>query len=95
MTREEAVRTIEEIKNCYTNDRDYSYYGDEYHGLTTYENTALDMAIKALSEQKKGRVLYDERYNICVCSECGYTAHTCDYYCSNCGVEFESEEQDE
>ena len=51
MTREDAVKTIEEIKNCYTNDRDLSYYGDEYHGLTTYDNAALDMAIKALSEQ--------------------------------------------
>ena len=49
--------------------------------------------IAVLSEQKKGRLLYDERHNIYVCSECGYMAHVRDYYCSNCGAEFESEEQ--
>ena len=52
------------------------------------------MAIAALSERKKGRLLFDERYHIYVCSECEYTATIVDNYCSNCGVEFESEEQE-
>ena len=52
MTAEEAIESIEGIKSYYTDDRDFSYYGDEYEGLTDDDNEALDMAIKALEQTR-------------------------------------------
>ena len=49
MTKEEAINRLVDIKEYYTEDRDFSYYGDEYHGLTVKEKEALCLAISILN----------------------------------------------
>ena len=75
MTAEEAIESIEGIKSYYTDDRDFSYYGDEYEGLTDDDNEALDMAIKALEQTRWIPVserLPKEKGNYLVCYNDGY-----------------------
>lgn len=55
MTLQETTQNLKDIKEYYTWDRDFSYYGDDYRGLTKEENEAIDRAIKALEELPKRR----------------------------------------
>ena len=93
MTREEieyrlkALLTMCDFKDA---------YGDAVDS-TVYEE-AVDMAIKALEEQKTGTWLIAEKDRYIVhsvrCSVCGYCISWMANYCPYCGAKMEVEQDD-
>ena len=82
MTREEAIRKIERVKNLYAYESDFE---------------ALDMAIDALKAVKSGKwsyaTHYGDRYRVCsVChAERRDDLSSGWYFCPNCGAEMNSD----
>lgn len=72
MTNEEAIDCLVGIKEYYTEDRDFSYYGDEYHGLTVEEKEALCMAISALNHSATDINVATKEPEIIHCRDCKY-----------------------
>lgn len=90
MTREEAISRINNDLECHKKELSAAY------------KTALNMAIEALQEQKKGRWISQAGGGYC-CSKCGrYALHDVDgkfallfvksKYCPNCGADMRGEE---
>lgn len=48
MTMQEIIQNLNDIKDYYTDDKDFSYYGDEYHGLTAEQKEAIEEVIDFL-----------------------------------------------
>lgn len=92
MTREEAIKELEILKEEYWDDDGYG------HETKQYDDTmlALDMAIKALEQEpRKGHWI--NTANPCmsdniVCSECGYNSIADFNFCPNCGADMRGEE---
>ena len=81
MTNEEAINTINSLKQYY-NDKNE----DSYVGFDNEDNEALTLAIKALEhEPKTGHWIAYTDHQACSC--CGeWIAYYDDYnYCPNCG----------
>ena len=95
MTNKEAIEKLKDIKDFYTDGRDFSYYGDEYIGLDADDNRAINMAIKALEMQipkepiwegdgyAEGEMVYDTWY----CPSCDADYEDTDKHrcCPECG----------
>ena len=91
MTREEAIKELEEDKALYMPEEWIeSLDRDTPDGRLI---TALDMAIEALRQKPKTGRWIDDCGGV-KCSCCGYSIDDCFYaktYCTNCGAKTESE----
>ena len=74
MTNEEAIDCLVDIKEYYAEDRDFSYYGDEYHGLTVKEKEALCMAISALNHSATDINAATKEPEIIHCRDCKHNS---------------------
>lgn len=85
MTREEAIRELEILKEEYWDDDGYGHETKQYYDTML----ALDMAIEALEQEpKKGHwIPYLKEGLIVKCSECK-SRYTLGYnFCPNCGAD--------
>ena len=103
MTHEEAIEKLKILKEDYWDDDGYG------HESKLYDDTvvALDMAIKALSEErKKGRWIRHESPNLGKCMKVLYECSVCkawlgcEYFlrrsfCPNCGARMEGGSEDD
>lgn len=101
MTREEAIKELEILKEEYWDDDGYGNETEQYDDTMT----ALDMAIKALEQEPKtghwiahevrlpDRTILNYRCSVCGRKLIGYSTETLSEapYC-HCGAKMESEE---
>lgn len=98
MTIDRAINTLHSLKDYY-NDKNE----DSYVGFDAVDNTALDIAIKALEQQPKtghwievideidsfGNKTWHHECSICGNTNSGWGEYK---YCPNCGARMEGEE---
>lgn len=80
MTRQEAIKHLEEWKECIS---------------SAYRRQVIDMAIEALVDRPTGEwidIANDEYYR---CSLCGCESGYAFYYCPNCGADMNETRADD
>jgi len=86
MTRQEAIKHLEEWKECIS---------------SAYRRQVIDMAIEALSEQKTGHWIFNPKdaiesmFTLPKCSECGFESSDGGNFCPNCGARMLGEDGEE